>query len=73
MPQTNQVLKIVTSLGEMDFQLLNNYTPDTVDALRKPDQLEHLLQRLVLPGHRGFHGPGRRRRQRHGQHDPRWS
>ena len=30
MPQTNQVLKIVTSLGEMDFQLLNNYTPDTV-------------------------------------------
>ncbi|MGO9109761.1 MAG: peptidylprolyl isomerase, partial [Thermoguttaceae bacterium] len=30
MPQTNQVLKIVTSLGEMDFQLLNNYTPNTV-------------------------------------------
>ena len=30
MPQTNQVLKIVTSLGEMDFQLLDNYTPNTV-------------------------------------------
>ena len=30
MPQTNQVLKIVTNLGEMDFQLLDNYTPDTV-------------------------------------------
>jgi cyclophilin family peptidyl-prolyl cis-trans isomerase len=30
MPQTNQVLQIVTSLGDMDFQLLNNYTPNTV-------------------------------------------
>ena len=30
MPQTNQVLKIVTNEGEMDFQLLNNYTPNTV-------------------------------------------
>jgi len=30
MPQTNQVLKVITSLGEMDFQLLNNYTPNTV-------------------------------------------
>ena len=30
MPQTNQVLKIVTNLGEMDFQLLDNYTPNTV-------------------------------------------
>jgi len=30
MPQTNQVLKIVTDQGEMDFQLLNNFTPNTV-------------------------------------------
>ena len=30
MPQTNQVLKIVTDQGEMDFQLFNNYTPSTV-------------------------------------------
>lgn len=30
MPQTNQVLKIVTDQGEMDIQLLNNYTPNTV-------------------------------------------
>jgi cyclophilin family peptidyl-prolyl cis-trans isomerase len=30
MPQTNQVLKIVTDHGEMDFQLLDNYTPNTV-------------------------------------------
>jgi len=30
MPQTNRVLKVVTNLGEMDFQLLNNYTPNTV-------------------------------------------
>ena len=30
MPETNQVLKIVTDEGEMDFQLLNNYTPNTV-------------------------------------------
>jgi cyclophilin family peptidyl-prolyl cis-trans isomerase len=30
MPQSNQVLKIVTDQGEMDIQLLNNYTPSTV-------------------------------------------
>jgi len=30
MPQTNQVLKIVTDQGDMDFELLNNYTPNTV-------------------------------------------
>jgi len=29
-PQSNPVLKIVTSLGEMDLQLLENYTPNTV-------------------------------------------
>ena len=30
LPQTNQVLQIVTNLGTMDFQLFNNYTPNTV-------------------------------------------
>ena len=30
MPQTNQVLQIVTNLGAMDFQLFNNDTPNTV-------------------------------------------
>ena len=30
LPQTNQVLKIVTDQGEMDFQLFNNFTPNTV-------------------------------------------
>ena len=30
MPQSNQVLKIVTNYGEEDIQLLNNYTPNTV-------------------------------------------
>ena len=30
LPQTNQILKIVTDQGEMDFELLNNYTPNTV-------------------------------------------
>ncbi len=30
MPQSNQVLQIVTNQGVMDFQLLNNYTPNTV-------------------------------------------
>ena len=30
MPQDNPVLQIDTSLGEMDFQLLNNYTHSTV-------------------------------------------
>ena len=30
MPETNPVLKIVTNMGEMDLQLLNNYTPNTV-------------------------------------------
>jgi len=30
MPQTNQVLKIVTSLGDMYVQLFDNYTPNTV-------------------------------------------
>ena len=30
LPQTNQVLKIVTDQGEMDFELFNNYTPATV-------------------------------------------
>jgi cyclophilin family peptidyl-prolyl cis-trans isomerase len=30
LPQTNQVLKIVTNEGEMDFQLFNNFTPSTV-------------------------------------------
>jgi cyclophilin family peptidyl-prolyl cis-trans isomerase len=30
MPQTNQVLEIDTNLGDMEFQLLNNYTPNTV-------------------------------------------
>ena len=30
LPQTNQVLKVVTDEGEMDFQLFNNYTPNTV-------------------------------------------
>jgi large repetitive protein len=34
LPQTNPVLKIVTDQGEMDFQLLNNYTPNTVAHLR---------------------------------------
>ena len=29
-PLTNQVLEIMTNYGEMDFQLLNNYTPNTV-------------------------------------------
>ena len=33
MPQTNQVLKIVTNMGEMDFQLLSNYTPNTVNHI----------------------------------------
>jgi large repetitive protein len=33
MPDSNPVLKIVTSLGEMDFQLLDNYTPVTVSHL----------------------------------------
>jgi len=33
MPQTNQVLKIVTDQGEMDIQLLNNYTPNTVSHI----------------------------------------
>jgi cyclophilin family peptidyl-prolyl cis-trans isomerase len=30
LPNTNQVLKIVTDKGEMDFQLFNNFTPNTV-------------------------------------------
>ncbi len=30
MPQTNQVLKIATDQGDMYFELLNNYTPNTV-------------------------------------------
>ncbi len=30
LPETNQVLKIVTDQGEMDFQLFNNFTPNTV-------------------------------------------
>ena len=33
MPKTNQVLKIVTSRGELDFQLLANYTPETVQHI----------------------------------------
>ena len=31
LPQTNQVLKVVTDQGEMDFQLFNNLTPETVN------------------------------------------
>jgi len=31
MPQTNQVLKILTDQGEMDIQLFDNYTPNTVN------------------------------------------
>ena len=30
MPQSNPVLQIVTNLGTMEFQLLGNYTPNTV-------------------------------------------
>ena len=30
LPQTNQVLKIVTDQGEMDLELFNNFTPNTV-------------------------------------------
>jgi len=30
LPQTNQILKVVTDQGEMDFQLFNNFTPNTV-------------------------------------------
>ncbi len=30
LPESNQVLKIVTDQGEMDFQLFNNFTPNTV-------------------------------------------
>jgi cyclophilin family peptidyl-prolyl cis-trans isomerase len=30
LPQTNQVLKVVTDQGEMDFELFNNFTPNTV-------------------------------------------
>jgi cyclophilin family peptidyl-prolyl cis-trans isomerase len=30
LPATNQVLQIDTSMGVMDFQLLNNYTPNTI-------------------------------------------
>ncbi len=33
LPETNQVLKIVTNLGEMDFQLFNNFTPNTVQQI----------------------------------------
>ncbi len=31
MPQSNQVLKILTDQGEMDIQLFDNYTPNTVN------------------------------------------
>ena len=30
LPQTNQVLQIVTNYGDMDIQLFNDYTPNTV-------------------------------------------
>jgi cyclophilin family peptidyl-prolyl cis-trans isomerase len=30
LPQTNQVLQIVTNYGDIDIELLNNYTPNTV-------------------------------------------
>ncbi|MGA2256410.1 MAG: peptidylprolyl isomerase, partial [Thermoguttaceae bacterium] len=33
MPQTNQVLQIVTNEGDVDIQLLDNYTPNTVAHL----------------------------------------
>ena len=62
MPDSNPVLRIITNLGEMDFQLLENYTPNTVN------QIESLIGRalcgqslFVLPRHPGFHGTGRRR------------
>ena len=33
MPTSNPVLQIVTNFGEMDFQLLQNYTPNTVSHI----------------------------------------
>ena len=44
LPETNQVLKIVTDQGEMDFQLFNNFTPNTVQHF---DDLVNFLERTT--------------------------
>ena len=71
MPQTNQVLQIVTNYGEMDFQLLNNYTPNTVahfvSLVDSGTYTNTSFYRII----QDFHGPGRRRAARGAR--SRWS
>ena len=55
----NPVLQIVTNVGTMDIELLDNYTPNTVAHIESLVELGAYASSHVLPDHRGFHGPGR--------------
>ncbi len=65
MPQTNTVLKIVTNLGEIDLQLLNNLTPNTVahfvslvnsDAYNNNATFYRIIENFVIQGGTGGTG-----------------